>query len=144
MCGIVGCASTEGMKNRSARLDYMKMGLDIGSWRGWESTGLALVGQNAKEAPIVYKRAVNGRDFIQLKIVDKYLNDIEKFPVVIGHNRAATTGRGNIVDHNAHPFQYGKITLVHNGHIRNCHSLKGAAEGAGCQVDSAHVAFSMD
>lgn len=144
MCGIVGCASTEGMKNRSDRLSYMKMGLDIGSWRGWESTGLALVGQTAKEAPIVYKRALNGRDFIQLKTVDKYLSDIEKYPVVIGHNRAATSGRGNIVDHNAHPFQYGKITLVHNGHIRNCHELKGASQGAECQVDSAHVAFSMD
>lgn len=122
----------------------MKMGLDIDSWRGWESTGIALVPEKSKDAPIVYKRALNGRDFIQLKQVEKYLADIEKYSVAIGHNRAATTGRGNIVDHNAHPFQYGRITLVHNGHIRNTNELKGAQEGAGCLVDSAHVAYSMN
>jgi len=132
------------MQSRSERLNFMKIGLDIDSWRGWESTGIALVGETAKAAPVVYKRAVNGRDFIQLHSVEKYLNDIEKYPVVIGHNRAATTGRGNIVDHNAHPFQYGKITLVHNGHIRNTYDLKGAAQKADCQVDSAHVACAMD
>lgn len=144
MCGIVGTASTEGMKSRSERKDFMRMGLDIDSWRGWESTGIALVENIAKSSPIVYKRALNGRDFIQLNHVEKYLNDIEKYPVVIGHNRAATTGRGNIIDHNAHPFQYGKITLVHNGHIRNTHDLPGALNGAECQVDSSHVAFSMN
>lgn len=144
MCGIVGTASTEGMSARSDRYSFMKIGIDIDSWRGWESTGIALVGKEAKAAPLVYKRAVNGRDFIQLKKVESLLNDIEKFPVVIGHNRAATTGRGNIVDDNAHPFQYGKITLVHNGHIRNCHDLKGASQGANCPVDSAQVAWAMD
>lgn len=144
MCGIVGVASSEGMKNRSARLQFMKVGLDIDSWRGWESTGMALVPEDPKDPTIVYKRALNGRDFIQLRKVEKYLDDIEKYPVVIGHNRAATTGRGNIVDHNAHPFQYGRITLVHNGHIRNTHELQGAVAGANCLVDSAHVAFAMN
>lgn len=144
MCGLIGVASTEGMKNRSDRLQFMKMGLDIDSWRGWESTGMALIQPEAKESPLVYKRALNGRDFIQLNQVEKYLADIEKYSVVLGHNRAATTGRGNIVDHNAHPFQYGRITLVHNGHIRNTQDLKGATIGAGCQVDSAHVAWAMN
>jgi Glutamine amidotransferase domain len=144
LCGIVGVASTEGMKNRSERLQFMRMGLDIDSWRGWESTGMALVPQGPTAAPIVYKRAVNGRDFIQLHQTDKYLNDIEKYSVVLGHNRAATTGRGNIVDHNAHPFQYGKITLVHNGHIRNVHEFEGASAGAQCLVDSAQVTWAMN
>ena len=144
MCGIIGVASSEGMKNRSERLHFMKMGLDIDSWRGWESTGLALVPNSSNDAPLVYKRALNGRDFIQLRKVEKYLDDIDKYSVAIGHNRAATTGRGNIVDHNAHPFQYGHITLVHNGHIRNTNDLKGAQEGAQCLVDSAHVAYAMN
>jgi hypothetical protein len=144
MCGLLGVASTEGMKNRSKRLDFIRMGLDIDSWRGWESTGLALVTEGSKVPPIVYKRALNGRDFIQLNQVEKYLHDIEKYSVAIGHNRAATTGRGNIIDHNAHPFQYGRITLAHNGHIRNTYELKGASTGAECQVDSAQVAFSMN
>jgi Glutamine amidotransferase domain len=144
LCGIIGVASSEGMKNRSERQHFMKMGLDIDSWRGWESTGLALVPNASKEAPIIYKRALNGRDFIQLRKVEKYLDDLDKYSVAIGHNRAATTGRGNIIDHNAHPFQYGNITLVHNGHIRNTNELKGAQEGAQCLVDSAHVAYSMN
>lgn len=105
---------------------------------------MALVPHLSREAPIIYKAAVNGRDFIQRRSVERYLGDIEKYSVAIGHNRAATTGRGNIVDHNAHPFQYGKITLVHNGHIRNTYNLAGAVAGSQCQVDSAHVAFSMD
>jgi predicted glutamine amidotransferase len=144
LCGIIGVASTEGSKNKSARSFFMKMGLDIDSWRGWESTGLALVPEASKEPPLVYKRALNGRDFIQLNKVDRYLDDMEKYSVAIGHNRAATTGRGSIVDHNAHPFQYGRITLVHNGHIRNTNELPGAVAGAQCLVDSAHVAFAMD
>lgn len=145
MCGIIGTASTEGMKNRSARSHFMKVGLDIDSWRGWESTGLAFVHENSEESnPIIYKRALNGRDFFQLNHVEKYLNDIEKYPVVIGHNRAATAGRGNIVDHNAHPFQYGDITLVHNGHIRNTHELNKANQEANCLVDSSHVAWAMN
>lgn len=144
MCGIIGVASTEGMRNRGIRRNYMRMGLDIDSWRGWESTGMALVEDKRSASPIIYKRALNGRDFIQLNKVDKYLDDIEKYPIVIGHNRAATTGRGHIVDDNAHPFQYGKITLVHNGHIRNTLDLPGAVELAQCPVDSAHVAASME
>jgi predicted glutamine amidotransferase len=144
MCGIVGCASTGKMSSRTERLDFMKMGLDIGSWRGWDSTGIALVTETAKEAPVVFKKAVNGRDFIQFRTVEKYLNDIEKYPVVIGHNRAATSNRGNLTDHNAHPFQYGRITLVHNGHIRNTHDLNQANQKADCQVDSSHVAWAMN
>lgn len=144
MCGIIGVASTEGSKNRIDRINFMKIGLDIDSWRGWESTGMALIPEASKEAPIVYKRALNGRDFIQLRKVEKYLDDMDKYSVVIGHNRAATVGRGNIIDHNAHPFQYGNITLVHNGHIRNTHELPGAQSGSQCLVDSAHVAYSMD
>lgn len=144
MCGIVGTASTEKMKARSDRYAFMKVGLDLDSWRGWESTGIACVPEAEKENPIIYKRALNGRDFINCKETERLLNDIEKFPVVIGHNRAATTGRGNIVDHNAHPFQYGKITLVHNGHIRNTSDLNGANQKADCLVDSSHVAWAMN
>ena len=109
--------------------------------RGMESSGLALVG-NPAEVPTIYKKALWGGDFIMHVPVRKYLDDIEKYSVAIGHVRAATSGRGNINDYNAHPFQYDHITLVHNGHIRNAHTLKDA-DAAKSPVDSAMVAFSM-
>jgi len=90
--------------------------------------------------PLIYKKALCGWDFLQQYQVQKYLHDIEKFQIALGHVRAST--RGSVTDHNSHPFQYGHITLVHNGHIRNASQLKDANK-AQCDVDSAMVAYSM-
>lgn len=104
-----------------------------------DSTGIAVV-QDVEKAPFVYKKALSGPDFIQMGQFDRILFDIEKFPIALGHNRSST--RGMVTDHNAHPFQYGHITLVHNGHIHNADTLPNAKE-ADCAVDSAKVAYSM-
>jgi predicted glutamine amidotransferase len=142
MCGILGFASTEGMKNRSLKQNFFGTGFPmIAADRGQDSSGLALI-ENANSTPIIYKRALRGADFIDLKPTMRYMNDIEKYAVAIGHVRSATASRGNITDYNAHPFQYGHITLVHNGHIRNANSLPDSKD-AQSSVDSAMVAFSM-
>ena len=57
---------------------------------------------------------------------DKNLADIAAFVeshVIIGHVRAAS--RGSVVSFdNTHPFRYGRLAFVHNGHIENFGPLR--------------------
>ncbi|UIW10518.1 glutamine amidotransferase [Aeromonas phage BUCT695] len=57
---------------------------------------------------------------------------------LVGHNRYATQGAVN--DRNAHPFQHGNITLVHNGTLVNQPLLPDSARFA---VDSENVCWSI-
>lgn len=139
MCGVLGFASTEHFQTRQVKQKFFTTGFPLLAIdRGMESSGLALVDDSPE--PILYKKALCGWDFLQQFQTQKYLNDIEKYQVALGHVRAST--KGNVSDYNAHPFQYGHITLVHNGHIRNASQLKDA-DKAECTVDSAMVAYSM-
>jgi hypothetical protein len=56
-----------------------------------------------------------------------------------GHNRAAT--RGEVKDANAHPFQEGHITLIHNGTLNTWHNLCG--HDSGITVDSHAIAYAL-
>lgn len=58
---------------------------------------------------------------------------------MVGHNRYATQGAIN--DENAHPFNHGKITLVHNGTLTDQSLLPDHKRFA---VDSENVAWSID
>lgn len=116
----------------------MEQGLYMSALRGWDATGVALVGDPHK-IPIVYKKAMSSCDFIGLKRTQKLLDTVENYQAVLGHTRSATL-RGNSQDENAHPFQFDHITLIHNGHVHNYRTL-----GAKCdiEVDSAHVAAAI-
>jgi hypothetical protein len=59
----------------------------------------------------------------------------QKGRFVVGHNRAAT--KGEKTTENAHPFQEGPITLVHNGTLNNHKHL------AETEVDSHAIAVSI-
>jgi predicted glutamine amidotransferase len=90
--------------------------------RGFDSTGIFGVGHSngkatATEAPFVIKKAMPAADFIQLRQVAEKLNNAERYAAIIGHNRAATIGK--VTNENAHPFQIGDITLVHNGSLKD-------------------------
>jgi hypothetical protein len=139
MCGLFGFASTENFKGQNIRKSFFTSGFPLVAFdRGMESSGMALIKPDV--VPIVHKKALWGGDFIQQYRTQKLLQDIDKFAVAIGHVRAAT--RGDITDDNAHPFQYGHITLVHNGHIRNAYQLPDSDKSLS-SVDSARVAYSM-
>lgn len=58
---------------------------------------------------------------------------------LVGHNRYATMGE--IVDANAHPFQHGNITLVHNGTLDNQSLLPDSEK---FKVDSENVCYAID
>ncbi|MFW3388022.1 UNVERIFIED_CONTAM: hypothetical protein RF648_18655, partial [Kocuria sp. CPCC 205274] len=65
---------------------------------------------------------------------------VTKLPkFLVGHNRYATMGE--VVDRNAHPFQHGSITLVHNGTLDNQSLLPDHQKFA---VDSENIAYSID
>jgi hypothetical protein len=69
----------------------------------------------------VYKKAVPGYDFVELPVVDRILTGYEHHKFIIGHNRAAT--RGSVTAQNAHPFEHGHITGVHNGTLASYKTL---------------------
>lgn len=140
MCGLTGVASTERRHNDMERKRAFPEALEAASWRGRDSTGLALVThEGLKRQADVYKRALSASDFIQLNRFTRFMNSIDDYVYIIGHARAAT--RSVVNDWNAHPFQFENITLCHNGTIYNTHELN--VEVTGNTVDSAFVTASM-
>jgi glucosamine 6-phosphate synthetase-like amidotransferase/phosphosugar isomerase protein len=85
--------------------------------RGFDSTGIAAIREN--NSVQVVKKGMPAHEF--LTEVPQYTWEFNN-KALIGHNRAAT--RGHKTDTNAHPFQEGHITLVHNGTLTHHRSMK--------------------
>jgi len=125
MCGIVGFVRTS--SKYIGRLDDLMADLlFFDSVRGDHSTGIfyAKTEWNKGKKEVIHgyaKNAMPGWEFVN----DEAFINAMKYPsnllFCVGHNRAAT--RGAISVANAHPFKHGTITLVHNGSLRNHHSL---------------------
>jgi hypothetical protein len=90
--------------------------------------------------PAWLKQAIDGYSFVTTEEYDKftsYENNKSHFEFMVGHNRAATAGA--VTTENAHPFQEGPITMVHNGSLFNTQGLPNPQHTLdGVQVDS-HV-----
>ncbi|MDE2097324.1 MAG: hypothetical protein KGL39_08785 [Patescibacteria group bacterium] len=112
--------------------------LEAASWRGRDATGIACVKINKlKEPAVVYKKAIKAGDFIDMDHYRRIERNFDDYGFVIGHARSSTSDGWNLADENAHPFQFGPVTMVHNGTIRNYRTLDSGIEHP---VDSAHVA----
>ena len=109
MCGIFGLSSSTILTQAQHR--FIKQCTFVGTLRGVDSTGLALVDKNNNVE--VYKKALAGPDFYTSRLGQRCLDELDGSFMVMGHNRAAT--RGKINDLTAHPFQYDHVTAVHNG-----------------------------
>ena len=109
MCGIIGYTGT---KEASG---IMLDALELLEYRGYDSAGIALSGEEAGPARIV-KRAGRVKD-LRLLCEEKNVSG----HCGIGHTRWAT--HGGVSDENAHPHGYGKITIIHNGIIENYRQL---------------------
>jgi len=109
MCGIVAYIGTQ------KAYPIILKGLKRLEYRGYDSAGIALFGEQVK----TFKR--KGR-VAELEAWDEKI--IETATVGIGHTRWATHGEPS--DANAHPHtsNNGQLTLVHNGIIENYASLK--------------------
>lgn len=109
MCGIIGY---------SGRLEAEQVlvnGLEQLEYRGYDSAGIA---QMTREAVEITKTTGN---------VGALKKKLEKKAAVIshcgvGHTRWAT--HGGVTEENAHPHQFGKVTLIHNGIIENYKKIR--------------------
>lgn len=134
MCGIIGYTGKE------ACMKKLIDALEMLEYRGYDSAGVAL--QTDSGVKIV-KRA--GR-VAQLREECQRLSDKEKNTICgIGHTRWAT--HGGVTDGNAHPHQFGKVTMVHNGIIENYKELAAhykVTDALQSETDSEVVAAVLD
>jgi glutamine---fructose-6-phosphate transaminase (isomerizing) len=121
MCGIVGYIGT-----KPAR-EIIIQGLKRLEYRGYDSAGIALVGEETK----VFKCAGRVKDLEELVKSSGFNTSVG-----MGHTRWATHGEPNEV--NAHPqvSHKGNFIVVHNGIIENYLQLKKHLEGRGVVFSS--------
>lgn len=121
MCGIVGYIGP-----RQA-YPIIITGLKRQEYRGYDSTGVALINHSLK----VYKKKGKVAELEQSLIGQ----DVSAH-IGIGHTRWATHGEPS--DRNAHPHQSasGKLAMIHNGIIENYNQLKQELLSKGYQFKS--------
>lgn len=119
MCGIVGYT---GSKNA---VPILLDGLKRLEYRGYDSAGIAILGEN----DIIIDKVAGKVEILSRKIEKKHYDS----RTGIAHTRWATHGAPN--DINAHPHLdcSGKLAVVHNGVIENYRSLKIYLEKKGHQ-----------
>lgn len=114
-CGIFGGIGY-------VRADLIKMLMIQNESRGGHATGFWNPSQG------VVKRAKKSHDFLE-----EVGDNMEDSTIYLGHTRYGTHGTNT--DTNAHPFQKGIITLIHNGVLSN-HNELSKTYGFDWNVDS--------
>jgi len=113
MCGIVGYA---GSKNA---VDIILSGLKRLEYRGYDSAGIALSGENL----LVHKK--NGKiSALEQSLAEALPADLGPYHAGIGHTRWATHGAPSDVNAHPHTDCHDEIAVVHNGIIENYAVLK--------------------
>lgn len=116
MCGIVGYIGENEAK------EILLDGLSRLEYRGYDSAGIALVAGGR-----THRRRAEGKLRRLHELVVQ--NALPPSHLGVGHTRWATHGRPS--ENNAHPHNYGSITLVHNGIIENYLNLRDQLSGEG-------------
>lgn len=107
MCGIIG------YNGNNKSLPILIDGLKRLEYRGYDSAGIAYLENNRINIIKKTGKIIN---------LDKSVDFSSNSTLGIAHTRWATHGIPNEV--NAHPHNYGDITIVHNGIIENYEELK--------------------
>jgi hypothetical protein len=136
MCGIVGMISTEPFrKGEMDKRKFMTQALIIDTLRGEDSTGVFWMPKKEPKGEAGYVKSTdNGFQFVNTKEYQKLNTDMHDYWFMFGHNRASTVGNTSIP--NAHPFQEGPITMIHNGTLRSTWMLTQSQKQLDVDVDS--------
>jgi glucosamine--fructose-6-phosphate aminotransferase (isomerizing) len=126
MCGIVGYVGHQ------PALDVVVDALRRMEYRGYDSSGVALVDGNGK---LTVRRRAGRLANLESALAETDPADLAG-STGLGHTRWATHGRPT--DRNAHPHRdaAGKIAVVHNGIIENYATLRHELEAAGVEFAS--------
>jgi len=120
MCGIFGAINGQSVTNS------LMAGLDNLSYRGYDSAGIAIIGQQGLE-----RRRAEGK-LVSLKRLLK-ISPLEG-SIGIAHTRWATHGAAT--KSNAHPHMTEQVAVVHNGIIENYKMLHDLLEQDGYKFES--------
>ncbi|WP_019026214.1 glutamine--fructose-6-phosphate transaminase (isomerizing) [Colwellia piezophila] len=107
MCGIIGVVAKSAVKS-------VLEGLGRLEYRGYDSSGISILSNNKIHTIKAEGKLTNLKHRLSRQPIDG--------DCCIGHTRWATHGRANVT--NAHPHQYGQVSVVHNGIIENYLHLK--------------------
>lgn len=124
MCGIIGFAG------KTAVVPVLLDGLERLEYRGYDSTGVAVVSSDKK----LQVKKSRGR----LAVLKAMLKEEKSLPgsIGIGHTRWATHGEPNDVNAHPHVGQEKKIAVVHNGIIENYLEIKNSLIRKGIRFSS--------
>lgn len=141
MCGIVGYVAKHPRRLGRAVDQFFETALILDTVRGRDSTGVFGVRTDHKENETAdwLKQAVNGCAFVETQGFSEYMSAFYHYSV--GHNRAATIG--DVTTDNAHPFQEGPITMVHNGSLWCTVGLPKSQAELGVEVDSHAICHNL-
>ncbi|KAI0972203.1 glutamine:fructose-6-phosphate amidotransferase [Xylaria arbuscula] len=136
MCGIMGYVNHRVEKSRGQIIQTLLEALGRLDYRGYDSTGLVVDGDEAQQA-LPFK--VVGKVADLKRFVEETDVDLNKtFPSHIGlaHTRWAANGKANIM--NCHPISSDatwRFSVVHNGIVTNYRAVRDQLVSQGYQFD---------
>lgn len=117
MCGIVG------YNGKSDAKDILINGLKTLEYRGYDSSGIALMGES--------KISIVKSEGKLEKLIEKAEKTSFNSSTGIGHTRWATHGKPNETNAHPHTSENGMFSVVHNGIIENHRIIREALENKG-------------